>query len=347
MKWEAKIVKHNKEERIAVYFEKDAVLITRIKKLEGVRWSSTLRTWHLPDTNENRKKFKIELPIIINTVHIQKIEQFNMWLKSRRYSESTVKIYCDAISIFLKHYNNKSIEEINNNDLITFNNDYILKNKFSSSYQNQMVNAIKLFFKQIKGSELNVDIVHRPKTEKVLPNVLSKEEIQKILVQTINIKHKAMLCLIYSCGLRRGELLKIKPSHIQSDRGILLIKEGKGKKDRITPIPQKIVEMLRLYFQEYNPSVYLFEGQVKGEPYNERSLNLVFKQAIERSKIKKPATLHWLRHSYATHLLEGGTDLRYIQELLGHNSSRTTEIYTHVSSKKIGEIKSPIEDMDI
>ena len=128
---------------------------------------------------------------------------------------------------------------------------------------------------------------------------------------------------------------------------MLLIKEGKGKKDRITPIPQKIIDMLRLYYQQYKPSVFLFEGQVKGEPYNERSLNLVFKQAIERSQIKKPATLHWLRHSYATHLLEGGTDLRYIQELLGHSSSRTTEIYTHVSSKKISEIKSPIEDMNI
>jgi len=347
MKWEAKLVKHNKEDRIAVYFEKDAALIARIKKLEEVKWSNTLKAWHLPDTEENRKKFSIQLPMVINTIHLQNIAQFKRWLKSKRYSESTVKTYCDALGVFLKFFNTKPIEKINNEDVIEFNNDYILKNKFSSSYQNQIVNSIKLFFEQIKDTALKIDIVHRPKSEKALPNVLSKEEVQKILVKTANIKHKAMLCLIYSCGLRRGELLKIKPAHIQSDRGVLLIKEGKGKKDRITPIPQKIIDMLRLYYQQYKPSVFLFEGQVKGEPYNERSLNLVFKQAIERSQIKKPATLHWLRHSYATHLLEVGTDLRYIQELLGHSSSRTTEIYTHVSSKKISEIKSPIEDMNI
>ncbi len=185
------------------------------------------------------------------------------------------------------------------------------------------------------------------KKPKILPNVLSKEEVQQILRALENIKHKAMLCLIYSCGLRRSELLNLKFEHVDSKRGILLIKQAKGRKDRIAPLPTFIVEMLRTYYKEYRPEQWLFEGQRPGQQYSEKSIQQVFKNALAKGGVKKPATLHWLRHSYATHLLEGGTDLRYIQELLGHQSSKTTEIYTHVSTKKLSEIKSPIEGMDI
>jgi integrase/recombinase XerD len=185
--------------------------------------------------------------------------------------------------------------------------------------------------------------VHRPKREKLLPNVLSKEEIKLILNAHSNIKHKAMLSLIYSCGLRRSELLNLKPSDIDSKRNIIIVRQAKGKKDRIAPLSLKIIEMLREYFILYKPSIYLFEGQTKGTAYDERSLQKVLKQAIEKVGIKKPVTLHWLRHSYATHLLENGTDLRYIQEILGHSSSKTTEIYTHVSTKSIQKITSPFD----
>lgn len=178
-----------------------------------------------------------------------------------------------------------------------------------------------------------------------MPNVLSKEEVKQILEAHNNIKHKAMLSLIYSCGLRCGELLNLKPIHIDSKRGIVLIKQAKGKKDRIAPLSIKILDLLRVYFKEYKPEKYLFEGQNVGTPYDARSLQLVLKQALEKTKITKPVTLHWLRHSYATHLLESGTDLRYIQELLGHKSSKTTEIYTHVSTNSIKQIKSPFDDL--
>ena len=239
------------------------------------------------------------------------------------------------------------MSEITNDDVIKFNTDFILKNKLSASYQNQVVSAIKLFFDKIQNTSLKIELIHRPKRPKLLPNVLSKQEVQQLLKATINLKHKTMLCVIYSCGLRRSELINLQPQHIDRSRGILLIKQSKGRKDRITPLPDKIIELLEKYYKEYKPTKWLFEGQTKGGKYNERSLNLVFAQAIKKGNIKKPATLHWLRHSYATHLLEAGTDLRYIQELLGHSSSKTTEIYTHVSKKKISEIKSPIEDFDI
>ena len=156
-----------------------------------------------------------------------------------------------------------------------------------------------------------------------------------------------MLSLVYGCGLRRSELLHLKPGDILSDRGVMVIRQGKGRKDRIVPITEGIIQMLRTYYRSYRPKVWLFEGQIAGERYSERSIQMVLKRSLKRAGIKKPVTLHWLRHSYATHLLESGTDLRFIQELLGHKSSKTTEIYTHVSNSSIRRIKSPLDSLDI
>jgi integrase/recombinase XerD len=220
-----------------------------------------------------------------------------------------------------------------------------VKSGLSSSYQNQIVNSIKLYFKTCRDTKIEVDKIHRPKREKVLPNVLSKEEVKAILDAHSNLKHKAMLSMIYSCGLRRSELLNLKFSDIDSKRNIVIIRQSKGKKDRITPLSAKILDLLRRYYKEYSPKTYLFEGQEKNTQYSARSLEEVLKKSVKLASINKPVTLHWLRHSYATHLLESGTDLRYIQELLGHNSSKTTEIYTHVSTKNIQQIKSPFDDL--
>ena len=337
MKWEAKIIKHKGEMRIAVFFEKNAALIVRIKQIEGCRWSQTLKLWHLPDTDENRKRFK--LPLVADTLPsnegIIQIAKFKQWLRSKRYSESTIVTYSEALKSFLVFYNNKAIADISNEDVIVYNNEYILKSGLSSSYQNQIVNSIKLYFKTCRDTKIEVDKIHRPKREKVLPNVLSKEEVKAILEAHSNLKHKMMLSLIYSCGLRCGELLALQPVHIDSKRNIVLLKNAKGKKDRIAPLSPKILEMLREYYKLFKPTTYLFEGQHAGTPYDSRSLQKVLKLALNKARIVKPVTLHWLRHSYATHLLESGTDLRYIQELLGHSSSKTTEVYTHVSTKSI------------
>ena len=203
----------------------------------------------------------------------------------------------------------------------------------------------KLFFREVIKSKLDVEKFVRPRRQHTLPNVLSKEEVSLILQASQNIKHKTMLSLIYACGLRRSELLHLMPAHVDSKRKLLLIKQAKGKKDRIVPISDKIIDMLRNYYVMYKPKIWLFEGQHVGEQYSEQSLQHVLKQSLTKANIKKPVTLHWLRHSYATHLLEGGTDLRFIQELLGHKSSKTTEIYTHVSTKSIQNIKSPFDDL--
>jgi integrase/recombinase XerD len=232
-----------------------------------------------------------------------------------------------------------------NDHVIKFNVEYILANHYSSAFQNQVVNAVKLFFSKIENTTMNLESVHRPRREKVLPNVLSKQEIKAILDAPKNIKHKAMLSLIYSCGLRRSELLNLKITDIDSKRGLIIIRQSKGKKDRVVPLSKKILTLLREYFVACRPKEWLFEGQDKKNRYDERSLASVLKQALNKTAIKKPVTLHWLRHSFATHLLENGTDLRYIQEILGHSSSKTTEIYTHVSNKNIQQIISPFDNL--
>jgi integrase/recombinase XerD len=347
MYWKAKTINHKKEKRIAVYFEKNTELITRIKEIEGARWSQSLVAWHIPDTEENRIRFKITpLSLTIPSVEgLKNIEKFKQWLRSKRYSESTITTYSEALKSFLVFYREKPVAEITNEDVIIYNNEFILKNNLSASYQNQIVNAIKLFFKTIQEKKIEVDKIHRPKRAKLLPNVLSKEEVKMILNAHGNTKHKTMLSLIYACGLRRSELLHLKPADIDSKRGIVIIRQSKGKKDRIAPLSEKILSMLRDYYKDSKPSVWLFEGQNSGEQYSEKSLQSVLKQALKKAGITKPVTLHWLRHSYATHLLESGTDLRYIQELLGHSSSKTTEIYTHVSTKSLQQIKSPFDDL--
>ncbi len=345
MDWRAEPIKHRGEKRIAVYFEKNAEWIARIKKLDDVKWSATLKAWHLPDNDENRKRFKLDSIISLSEEQALKIAEFIRWLKSKRYSESTIKTYTEAIKTFLLYYSDKSVSDITNDDLIKFNNDYILKKNLSSSYQNQIVNGVKLFFQTIEQSNLKVDLVHRPKREKLLPNVLSKEEVKEILGVTQNMKHRTMLSLIYACGLRCGELLALKPMHIDSHRKILIIKQAKGKKDRIAPLSIKSIQMLREYYTAYKPKEYLFEGQHAGQPYDNRSLQKVLKQSLLKAQINKPVTLHWLRHSYATHLLEAGTNLRYIQEILGHSSPKTTQIYTHVSSEGLQHIISPFDTL--
>ncbi|SEQ08666.1 site-specific tyrosine recombinase/integron integrase [Flavobacterium urocaniciphilum] len=347
MNWKAKAILHKNTPRIAVYFEKNDRLIARIRTFHDARWSNSHKYWHLPDNDENRLHFKIPLAhtLVPNEEGIKSLVVFKNYLLSKRYSQNTVATYCEALKSFLTFFNSKSVKEITNDDVILYNTDYILKNKLSSSYQNQIVNAIKLFFKIVKESSIDIEKIHRPKREKKLPNVLSKEEVKQIISSPINFKHRVMLSLIYSCGLRCGELLTLQPQHIDSKRNIILIKQAKGKKDRIVPLSPKILELLREYYKLYKPKVYLFEGQQPGNRYEARSLQQVLKNALQKTEITKPVTLHWLRHSYATHLLESGTDLRYIQELLGHNSSKTTEIYTHVSTKSIQQIKSPFDDL--
>ena len=347
MEYKADFIQHRNEQRIAVWFDNKPELIERLKKLGNARWSATKKVWHLPNTPENRLRFKLYAPPVPNLSldKIAHVEKFRRYLSTKRYSENTIKTYTEALKSFLLFYQEKDISTIDNEDVVNYHQQYIIKRNLSSSFQNQIINAIKLYFSIIKETAIQLEKIYRPKREKLLPNVLSKEEIRKLLNAHSNIKHQTMLSMIYSCGLRRSELLNLKPSDIDSKRNLVIIRQAKGRKDRIVPLSLHILDMLRIYYKAFKPVNWLFEGNLSGEKYSEKSLQSILKQALEKTKIKKPVTLHWLRHSYATHLLEAGTDLRYIQEILGHTSSRTTEIYTHVSTKSIRNVKSPFDDL--
>ncbi|MCX7611554.1 MAG: tyrosine-type recombinase/integrase [Ignavibacterium sp.] len=175
---------------------------------------------------------------------------------------------------------------------------------------------------------------------------MSKEEVQKLISSTINIKHKAILCTIYSCGMRLSECLNLKIKDVQSDKMIIKIEQSKGKKDRYVPLSNSLLLLLREYYKIYHPKVYLFEGD-KGNQYSARSVQNIFKNGLKKAGINKNFSVHSLRHSFATHLLESGTDIRIIQELLGHQNIRTTQIYTHISSISIQKVKNPLDDLMI
>lgn len=291
----------------------------------------------------------VELPTISKSDCTPEIvdlmNKFDAFLKYKRYSPSTIDTYTESVMRFLLFCLPTPPIQITSAHMERFVNEYILPKKLSSSYQNQVVNGSKLFFKEVLKSNLQVTELKRPRTIKTLPNVLSKDEVKALLTSIINVKHRTMLSLIYACGLRRSELINLTPNDVQSKRGVLLVRQSKGNKDRIISLSSKTLDMLRDYYIAYKPQTWLFEGIRKGEKYSEQSLQSVLKIAVLKAHIKKPVTLHWLRHSYATHLLENGTDLRYIQELLGHKSSKTTEIYTHVSTRSIQQIKSPFDEL--
>lgn len=245
----------------------------------------------------------------------------------------------------MNYFPGKPLSDINELDIKEYMH-HIVKQDKSASYQNQAINAIKFYFEQVLDMPQRFYEIDRPRKEQKLPGVLSEAEIIKLISVTENLKHKAILTTIYSCGLRLSELLALKITDIQSDRNLLLVRNAKGKKDRNTVLGEKTINLLRKYYIQYRPQVYLFEGQ-KGGTYSAKSVQNIVKHALAHAKIDKPASTHTLRHSFATHLLENGTDLRYIQTVLGHSSPKTTEIYAHVSTKSLAGVVSPLEKLNI
>lgn len=269
-------------------------------------------------------------------------------LKSNNYSANTIQNYYVSFFNFLFYCStiNRQAEDLSAEEV----NDVVLKiashNYHSTSTTHLMINAVLYFYKNILNRQDYKSQIHRPQKERTLPRVMAREEIEMILNGCINIKHKTALSLLYSCGLRASEIINLKISDVDSKRMVILIRNAKGYKDRTVMLSEKILQMLKEYYKIYRPKAYLFEGQY-GDKYSITSLRQVLGQACKRSGLKHKPTLHWLRHSFATHLLEAGTDIRYIQQLLGHSSTKTTEIYTYVSTKHISQIKSPLDTLNV
>ncbi|HTE28808.1 MAG TPA: tyrosine-type recombinase/integrase [Chryseolinea sp.] len=266
-------------------------------------------------------------------------------LETKRYSLNTSRTYTALFSDFVRYFPGKPLTEINELDIRQYMS-YIAQQRKSLSYQNQVINAIKFYYEQVLDMPQRFYAIERPRTEQKLPSVLSENEISMVIGATSNLKHKAILVTIYACGLRLSELLTLKLTDVQSDRHLLLIRGAKGKKDRNTVLSETTLGLLRKYYVAFRPKEFLFEGQCGGR-YSAKSVQNIVKSALGLANIKRPASTHTLRHSFATHLLENGTDLRYIQTLLGHSSPKTTEIYTHVSTKGLKDVVSPIEKLKI
>lgn len=271
---------------------------------------------------------------------------FILKMKELRYAEHTIQTYSSLFEEFINYYYRFEIDRIDEPMVTAFLRYLVIERKVSISYQNQSINAIKFYYERVLGGQRKVYLVDRPRGEKTLPVVLNENEISALIMAVSNLKHKTILMTIYSAGLRISEAINLKIKDIDSQRMQIRVEQSKGKKDRYTLLSVKTLDILRQYFQVYKPKVWLFEGQ-KGEQYSDRSIQAILKMAVAKTGIKKHVTVHTLRHSFATHLLENGTDLRYIQTLLGHESSKTTEIYTHVTTKGFEQIKSPLDKLTI
>lgn len=339
---------------------------------EGIRWSRTYRCFVTSFTEQSilgltmqlkgSARISLSRKITLNSLTLQKVlwEQqlpkehktvemkLLEYMKLKNYSFNTMRTYHGMILKYLNVHPQplEVIQAFSEKEINFYHSRLLEKGSYSVSYINQSINAVQLYYREVVERPLRLTQIVRPKKEATLPKIIPRQEIELLLAKTKNLKHKTMLLLIYSAGLRSGELLRLKWSDIQSTDYKIHLKGAKGKKDRITLLSQKAKALLLQYQQEYRSADYVFEGQYGGM-YSYRSLQQVFKRALREAGIITPYTLHCLRHSFATHLLESGTNLRYIQQLLGHSSSKTTEIYTYVSMQALDKIVSPADQLSI
>jgi site-specific recombinase XerD len=350
---------HKKVSQLLVKFKYSDPILNLMRKVPEANWNNSLRSWQIKYTKEN-------LDLILNTfknittidssklpkkqlfkrdlTDIQKklLNNFYIFLKGKRYSKSTIQTYTFFVADFINFQTKNSLEEITNRDVELFIEKVFIERNYSISSQRQFVSALKIFIAFYPFTKINDLALERPKKSRKLPNVLSQEEVLEIIRCTQNLKHRAILTLIYSCGLRISELINLKLIHFHIERKQLVVRNGKGRKDRYISLADSFLPLLSNYYHSYKPKTYFVEGQNKGK-YSAESVRQFLRKSCAKAKIKKPVTPHTLRHSYATHLLENGVDIRYIQSLLGHAKPETTMIYTHVKRKDLMEIQNPLD----
>lgn len=354
----------NGKKKVKLIFRYDQDIVKRLKLIRGCVWNSEMVAWLMPYYDGYLAQLERLFKGAVRLVPFEKLggfspvgsrrqdqveaamKDFVRYMITRRYSESTIRSYTEHVRNLFDFFSDRLPSEITNDDITRFNYEYIVLGKKAPATQNQMINALKLFYKRIFNKYFNPDLIERPKLPQQLPVVLSKSEVEKVLNSIANTKHKTILWLIYSAGLRVSEAVRLEIRDIDSKRMVINIYNGKGAKDRQVGLSVRMLEQLRTYYKEYKPKKYLFESPSKGH-YSVKSVQATFQRVLHLAGIKKHATVHTLRHSYATHLLEAGTDLRYIQELLGHKSPKTTQIYTHVSANTLKGIQSPLDALDL
>lgn len=341
-------------------------LITQIRKMDGAWWHPGAKIWSVHFTSENlenikvlfdKKEYLLLIKEINNNDHVKRIQKsavlrnnipkdFLVQLKLENKSKRTIEVYTGFISQFLNDFKDKNIEQLTDEEI----RDYILEHRekrgYSESYQNQLVSSIRSYYKNQFNRVFESNILPRPRRSLYLPKVIPREYIQKMIELCRNEKHKMILLMLYGFGLRISELINLQLNDFDFERQHLAIIKAKGKKDRILPIPAVIIPQIKRYLKSYLPERYYIEGQ-NGEQYSATSIQSVVRKTAKKAGIKQRVTPHMIRHCYATHMLERGIDLRYIQNLLGHKSSKTTEIYTHVSMRKLIDLNNPLDDIQL
>lgn len=359
-------IKKCPEGKIIVTFPYNPDYVKKVKSIEGHWWHPEEKHWSFSDKDGIVKEIvsifegeKINIspelqPLVaqesqrVPVVHgLDKTTELTaMELRLRGYSPKTRKAYLGHIERFGQWYR-KNPRELTEADVREYMLHLLEDEQASHTYVNQVVSALKFFYSRIlKRPKIMVN-VPRPKRERKLPEVLSQQEVFNLLRAVNNLKHRTIMLLVYSAGLRLGEVVRLRVEDIDSERRLIHVRQAKGRKDRYTVLSKVALDTLRAYWKEYKPQKWLFPGAHPEHHLQERSVKkIILEHACEKTGIRKDISVHTLRHSFATHLLESGTDLRYIQELLGHKSSKTTEIYTHVSNRDIGRIQSPLDRLE-
>jgi len=354
--------------RLKFIFGFNAELAKFLKKYPYSSWDSNNKWWTIPFSEkylnetfeyikslgletmykeEQQKTLGVKRITPLNIPNYRRCpEEYRLKLIELRYSDKTVKSYINMFEEFINFYFTMDIKNIDETQIIKFLRYLVMERKVSTAYQNMSINAIKFYYEKVLGGQRKFYFIDRPRKEKTLPVVLNTEEVIKIIQITRNIKHKAIIMLAYSSGLRLGEMVRLKQTDIDRERMQIRVEQSKGRKDRYTKLSKKFLSVYDRYLDVYGPKEWVFEGSDTRQ-YSERSIQNIVKKAVELAGISKKITVHTLRHTFATHLLEDGADLRYIQEMLGHESSKTTEIYTHVTTKGFDNINSPLDNIDI
>lgn len=356
---------HRGTDCFGLYFSYNADLIEAAKSI-GCTWSATKRCWYLPNNPQNLKaifetyngKAWVDKEAVFANEAKNRQEQkgaprpkiarstvpqeYADLLQRQRYSENTINTYTSLFGEFLGFHKDKNPETLKREDVLAYIDFLVKKKQVSRSTQNQAINAIKFYFEKVLKRPREYYDIERPRKEKKLPEILTRKEVSQLLEATRNIKHRCIIAILYGCGLRVGELLSLRWTDLHLDESTLLVRGGKGAKDRMIIFPESLKEPLLIYKKTGNYKYWVFEGQ-HGGSYSAQSVRAILKKAAQNAGLNKRVYPHMLRHSFATHLLDAGASTRHIQVLMGHGSTKTTEIYTHLSRKSFDHIKSPLD----
>ena len=349
--WTVEPARHRDADVLLIRFPYDRAQVERVRKLPGARWSRTKKAWYVRDNEHYRQQFGLP-PKTAGKAALARVGEVNRpaldrlieTLHLKGYSPNTVTTYRNEFAQLLLLLGELPVDSLTPEQLRSYMLHCTTKLKLSEATLHSRLNAIKFYFGQVLHREKFFAEIPRPKKPHTLPKHISRQDVKRLFDHTTNLKHNTMLRLCYGMGLRVSELVALKVTDIDSGNMLVHIRRAKGKKDRYIPLPKSALTQLRTYFKAYRPKEYLFEGQYGGA-YSSRSAQKVFHAALQRAGITKQVGIHGLRHSYATHLLEAGTDIAHIQKLLGHNDIKTTLIYTQITDHALQHIQSPLDNL--